>query len=327
MHKGAILLFIAFLCLTATASAEESVNYTDVKEFELDAPTGKSITTLRISDIEPPANQQFTFDAYNKTYKMNVSAKKHYSAWWEFDINMTYPNGTTQSKHLEKFAPYNFDYDLQIQYDYDVLKSIDTAFDMDIYLGLMPLRASFTTLTSNQSETLNQTIPDEYQYYILAFSHVKGTSDKVMDASIEFVTGEEYKAMKEDSLKQRILQAYNGIFTWSWDLVLYGMGKIPFIGDYLEPALKSAGMLIGELLWWFDFLIIRNWYIFLLLIETFILGDAMVNTKSLFGLVKKIGNNHIKLIEFGIMIIQTIADVFMKFLLAIGNLIQSLKPT
>lgn len=334
LRKSWTLLILFVLLLTGTAAAEQEQKFQQVKQFDLQVQDNTVISTIEATNLRPDSEQNFTMKSFrdDKVYQLNVSSV-HTGAsglgvgvgWWSFDVQLQYPNGSVQTKTLETFHGMADDYDLYIQYVQGV--EGDTAFDINVYLAMVPMRAEFTPLTTSQDENLNLTIPEEYQYTLIPLSSVEGQSTSYMDVSVHSMSFSKFEELSKNSISRRIGEGITDIFSWSWETVLYGASKIPFIGDKLESVLKISGMAVGEVVFWFDLLIIKNWEITVLTFETVIFADAISRTKSLNALIRRIIQNHVQVIEFTIEIVNTVTMVIGRIVLAIANLIQSIKPT
>jgi hypothetical protein len=329
------LVFLSLL-LIGTAAAEEEQKFNQVKQFDLQVQDNTVISTIEVTNLEPDSEQNFTMKSFSddKVYQMNVSSVHtgpssdllhRRVGWWDFNISLTYPNGTTQYQTLDTFHSQAYTYDLYIQYVQGV--EGDTAFDVNVYLAMIPMRSSFTSLTTQSDVNLNQTIPEEYQYKLIPLSSVEGQSTTYMDVAVHSMSMQEFDEHRENSISRRVSEGISDIFSWTWDSVLNAASKIPFVGKHLESSLKIAGMLIDEILFWFDFLILKNWEITVLTFETVIIADAIYYTKSLPALFRRLIENHVKVVEFTISLINTITSIIGRIFLAIGNLIQSIKPT
>lgn len=309
MKKILLALLTLSLLMISTASADNVMEFEETTQFDAAAPNDMTIYEIAATDIAPGANQTFTLDAYGQIYTLNVSSEKSLG-WWTFYVSCTYPNGSTTTNELSSLQPFARDYDIWIQYFDPELDFVDA----DIYVGLLPLETSFQF----------GEIYDKYQ--VIAFSDVSATSTHQMNGKVRLATEEEFQEISDNNMWLALGNMWSGAFSWTWDQATSLIGKIPYIGPHLEATLTMVGMVVDEMLFWFNLLIIENIEYVIMLVETWILADAIFHTKSFMALINRIIENHVKVISFTISTTAAVVGMFARLVQAVLSAIQTMKP-
>lgn len=312
------LPLLLLICLLAfgipAASAMEEVHYEQTPHFTAQATDILTIASIRAANCEPGSSQQFMLNAYGQTYQLEVVSERNWG-WWNFNVSCQYPNGTMAYKDLSAFAPFAIDYDLTIQ---KYFLAVDGIFDLDVNVALLPLTARFEGLEADLKGM---------DYGVLAFSEVSGsTAPGTFDITTYFVTPDEFKEFEKNSLRLKLGAAVQGLFDWGWDNIITFAGKIPYIGPFLETGLFVTGIVLEEIFFWLYLIFIEYPELVILTVEFFIIGDALLTTRSLMSLVNRIIENHIKVFEFVINTAVTAIEVIIRIIQAIANAINAIRP-
>lgn len=307
--KKTLLALLALSLLISTASAGDVMEFDSTTQFHAVAPNDMTIYEIAATDIEPGANQTFNLNAYGQTYTLNVTSEKS-MGWWTFYVSCTYPNGSTTTNELSSLQPFANDYDIWIQYFDPELDFVDA----DIYVGLRPLKTSFQF-----GEIFGK-------YDVIAFSEVSATSTHQMNGKVRLATEEEFQDVSDNNMWAALDNMWSRAFTWTWEQATTIIGKIPYIGPHLEAILTMVGMFVDETIFWFNLLIVENIEYVIMLVETWILADAIFHTKSFMALINRIIENHVKVISFTIDKTAAIVGMFARLVQAILSAIQTMKP-
>ena len=312
-HRPAFGIFFLFLLLTlsiAPASAVEEITREGIKTFNIEAPEGYSLSGMEIYDLSANSNNTYQFDAYGKTYTLQANSTKSWG-WWNFDLSLTYPNGTVETKHLETLAPAAFDWDLHVQYYF---LSVDSVFDLDVFAALLPLSASFGTATNSE---------------ILQFSSISGNSSDTFDLKLYATTQEEFEKQSNLDLGLQLSTALSDFFSWTWGAVLSFVGLIPYIGDDLVTAMLFASYLIDEIFFYFNLLFIEYIETTLLSIEFFVLVYSITRTKTKnpVKLVKNVVEDHTKVAHAIVSAVLLAINLVLSIIRTISDAVQGMKPT
>jgi len=311
------------LLLTVPVAAVETLIFEDATLINVEAPNDLMITSIRCADIPVGGNISLNLNNYGQMYVLQVTSSKSWESWCDFDVTCTYPNGTSDSKHLSSLNPaaaLGGGYDLTIQ---PYFMTADSIIDVDIAVGLLPLSAEFR---DDISYNPLFGVEMEGQYTpVFAFSQVSGSLTHPGDITLYMTTQEEYQAQQENDLILKFQQAAKDIFSWSWEQLLMWIEKIPGVGPLFAAALEITALVISEVFWWFTIAIYQR-NLLILLIEFWIIADAMLNTKSLMGMLKKIVNNHIKIARGLIWLTEVSVGLILKVIQAVANVVSALKP-
>ena len=318
-------LILVFLLLSSTAAAREMYERDDVTNVNFEAPNGYVISTVNLDNIESGFNSTIVLDSFGEEYLLSVNGTKR-SIWWNFYVTLQYPNGTIETSHLKKHELIGDQADIKIQYFYTDWGEL-VEFDVNVFVGILPLTASFTNPVSSESVIGEALEPTGLTYTRLPFSDVQASCNQPFDFEAIFVTPEQFKGQIAEDVWEFLYGSADLFFGWAWKSVLAFASKIPVIGPYLEITLVVAGLIFSEISFYFNLLIVENWYIFFMAVETWILGDAILNTKTFFGLLKRTVKNHVEAIKFALFIFDQLIELWTKLVTTIAQIVQAFKPT
>jgi hypothetical protein len=246
----------------------------------------------------------------------------------DWNISCLYPDGHTEYQELETFKPWQnilgWDtYNLNVQYYFS---TIGTVLDTDVYVGVLPLSAQFYP----QIPVNDTTYPADYpadRMTVLAFSQVLGTSTSEMSkVTVYYVTQDEFSAASENDPLLKFFHGVESLFNWTWDGVVYIVGQIPGVGPYLETFLTLVGFALEEIAFWLNLFFIEYPELTIGCIEFLIIADAITNTRSLWKLLQRIVDDHIKVGDFFLNLIVRAIDLISKIITAVANAISTIKP-
>lgn len=327
-------LLLALAVLIAPAAAVEKLEFQDAQVVNVEAPEDLMISSINVKDIGPNSNLTLNLNAYGEMYLLSVGCQEG-MGWWDFDVACTYPNGSVSSEHLRTWKPpyVTKDYDVVIQpYFIDA----DWWFDVDVYVGLRPFTASFFrgnidgALKEDLGEVLDGDLGAPFREYRpfppLAFSQISGTITKPAYVAVYLTTQAEFAKQQENDLGQKIEQGISEFFSWSWNQILIWTAKIPGIGPLFSETLEIVSLTVTEIYFWIRLLFFEYYYEVLLLLEFWFISDAMLHSKSLMALLKRLVQNHIKFFEGIIHLIEVSANLIRGIVHAISGIVSALKP-
>lgn len=323
--------FILLLLLAAAvspASAVEEIHIEDSTSYSLSAPDDLCISGFDADSILPDFNYSAVMNSYGDMYTLNITGTKNWYGRWNFNVSMTDPNGTTTSKHLSTVALAARTCDISVQYAFTNTAPLEWA-NVDLYVGLLPLRASFTNLLSaDPNSTLAGVFDDELYYTRLMFSNLTYACDSPADLTIYCSTEEEFQQQVKESISAYAKELSGDFFTWSWNAILRFVSMIPFIGDDLVTAILIASYIIDEIFFYFNLFFIQYVETTILTLEFFIVTYSLHRTKtrSPVKLVKNVVSDHIAVFEFIIEKARFAIDLLIRIVHAIASIVQSLKP-
>lgn len=311
--RGLVVFSFIFLCLISTASARETYEKDDVTYIDYEVPDGYLISTVHLDNLEPNFNTTTILDAFGKEYVLYVNNTKNIG-WWTYYITLQYPNGSTTTTTVDTFQPFATDTDIKIQHYYSELDSI---FDVDVYVAVLPLTASFELLSLTNT------------YDIVAFSDVQASSDTEFDFSATYVTAEEFQGQVEESILELLAGSTDLFFDWAWDSILAFVEMIPGVGPYLSDTLEISALIIDDIFFYFNLLFVEYLETTILTIEFFILSASVIKTKkddNIFVIIDTILSTHKTVIEFVFKFAVGAISIFTEFIKMIAAIVSSIKP-
>lgn len=309
MKFSILLSIMLFFFLIAPAGAVEEVTQTHIKTFDIPTTQDLSISGLEMYDLDPNSNTSFVFNSYGKLYYLNVTSSKSWG-WWDFDLSLTNPNGTVETKHLQTLAPAALDWDFYLQYYF---VGTDTVFDLDVYAALLPLSANLSTP--------NPTLSD-----VMQFSNVACNSSSYFDTKLYLTTQEEFEKQKEQAISLQLQEAASDVFSWSWNTLLSFIEKIPLVGGHISAILVLTTMTISSIIFYTKLLFIDYSETTFLTIEFFILSYSFTKKGTFWSQIKRVVDTHVKLIEIIISTAQAAVNLFSSIVQMVTSIVNSLKP-
>lgn len=316
MKKKSFFSVLLLLCLSILpVSAVEEIEQENVKTFSLEAPEGLTFSGIDLSNIDANSNTTIYMYQSQGTYTFQINSTKTYGTYFTWNITVTSPNGTVQSKELSTVALLNNNYDLHIQHYYTLWNEtlIDESYDVDLYATLTPLSASFNFISPEG-------------YVVESFYKVSTDSDSYYDIILYAVTGEELQDQQENKIFAPITEALSDAFKWSWDAVVSTIGKIPYIGGYLSGILILTALTIDSIIFYGNLFVVQYIETTILTFEFFVLCYAFTRKGRLWVKLKKVVDCHIRLIEFVLNVGEKLINGFTKIVSTIAQIIQALKP-
>lgn len=314
MKFKAIAICFILLCLTSVAVARETYEQDAVTDIDYECPSGYLISSINLDNLDPYFNSTVVLDNFGDEYILTINNTKQYYVHWYFDISLQYPNGTVATQQIDTINYLAGDVDIKIQPFYNEL---DSEFDIDVYVGLLPLTATFYDLNL-------------YGFYTeKAFSDVQVSCTNEFDFKATYVTSEEFQSILEDSILEALLGSADLFFDWAWDSILAFVEKIPGVGPYMATALEISAFIIGEVFFYLDLFFIEYPETTLLTIEFFILGGTIFKTKkrdTIFDMIMIYVTLHKSIIEFFYDFALKTINLLNDIIKTIADIINAIKP-
>lgn len=331
MIRRLLLPLLLLVLLVAPVAAVEEAHFENVHSFQAAATDSLTINSVRLEGLSVGSNQTVIANAYGDVYQLGVRSWRS-AGWMKFNISCLFPDGHTEYRDLSAFKPgqpvvdgvfgTKLDaYNLNIQYYFS---TAGTTFDTDVYVGLLPLSTQFYSQIPENDSSYSGSLD---RITILAFSQVLGTStSEISKVTVYYVTAEEFEAAQENDPLLRLFHGAESLFNWTWDGVVYLVGKIPGVGPHLETFLTLVGFTLEEIAFWLNLFFIEYPELTIGAIEFLIIADAVTNTRSLWKLLQRIVDDHIKIGEFFLNLIVHSIDLISRIISAVSNIISTIKP-
>jgi hypothetical protein len=323
--RQCFLILLALLCIIAPAAARETIVQNNIQQFDVGAPENHVISGVQLNNVPPNTNSTVYFDAYGESYTLWVNNTKSIG-WWTFYITLQYPNGTISTTQMDTLNPLARTSEIKIQQFYGELDSID----VDVYVGLLPLTASFNNNLVDVDSELGQSLPSLWKKFSrVAFSNVAGESSDYIDLKVYVVTWDEFQRQKAESIGEYVSGTAELAVDWTWSMILAFVAAIPGVGPYMEAVLIISAAILSEIVFYVDLLFIQYPETTLLTIEFFILSSAVLKTKkkdSIITIVDRIVSAHIAVIMFLYTMASGAIDVFARIVEMVAAIIGAIKP-
>lgn len=310
-----LTIFTFLFCLSYPAVAVEEIEQEHVKTFSLEAPEGLTFSGIDLSNLDANSNTTIYMHQSQGTYTFQINSTKTYGTYFKFNVSVTSPNGTVQSKELSTVALLNRNYDLHIQHYYTLWNEtfVDESYDLDVYATLSPLSTSFDFIS-----------PEGYN--VESFHKVSAESTSYYDIILYAVTGEELDAQQKNKIFAPVTEALSDAFTWTWEMVVATIAKIPYIGGYLSGILILTALTLDSIIFYGNLFVVEYIETTILTFEFFVLSYAFTRKGRLWVKFKKVVDCHIRLVEFVLNVGEKLIGGFTKIVSAIAQIIQALKP-
>jgi hypothetical protein len=324
-----LALCFLLLCFTSVAVATESFTKDNTQYLNYEVADGYVISNVYIDNIKPDFNCTAELDSFGETYILMVNCTKSWG-WWYYDISLKDPNGNIETTTLKSLQPYATDTDVKIQYFTYWLDNVDfVGLDVDVYVGILPLVASFTNPVSSDSdmgELLNST---DLTYTRLSYSNAKITCNQDFDAEIIYVTPAEFQGQIDESILEMISGSTELFFDWAWDSILAFVEMIPGVGPYLASALEMSAFIVGEVFFYLDLLFIEYPETTILTIEFLILAATILKTdkkSSIWDMAETYISMHKAVIEFFYNFAIRTIELLVKIVQMVADIVGAIKP-
>jgi hypothetical protein len=288
----ALMLLIAVLvCPVSAAIENRTVEIAEVSEYSVVADNDWIIYEIIINPVAMGKNQTHYLYYDNAEFVLTVGSYTQSYIYHNFDIGLTYPNGTTVTTHAVWTGASLGTYTLDIQPVFYHAQSVNTALSVWLNVGISdPLLVEFYTLPADVC-----TGGDYCSKYVATESAIPFTeASGILGAETTVYVYE----MTETEFVNNV-QTYNPGYGWSaltadavsWMIsqAIFLIGLIPLFGPGFLALMEIAGGLVGGFIWWILWLWDR-WYAIIFAIEVFIGLLAVINSSKTVSL-KSVGKN------------------------------------
>ena len=309
------ILFLSFFFLISNAAAVEDIHQDHIKNFSLQAPEGLSLSGVELYNLAPDSNVSLVLDNYGELYTLQINSTRSFFSWWNFDVSLTNPNGTTEHKTLKSLAPVAYNYDVHVQYFWQGFNNtIDTSyFNIDLYTGVLPLNCMLNEYNPTASKALQ-------------FSQISTSSDSYYDLVCYAVNAEEFEKQFNNDPLAPLFELTGDFFSWTWENIIILIEKIPGVGVHLAAVLLLTAMTIDSIIFYTKLLFIDYSETTFLTIEFFILSYSFTKRGTFWTKLKRVVESHVKVVEMTISMAQATVHLFSSIVSTIAAAINALKP-
>ncbi|SFM90266.1 hypothetical protein [Methanolobus profundi] len=308
-----VVCSLLFLCIVSIASAEETYEKDNLLYVDYEVPNDYYIVSVNLDNIDANFNSTTVLDAFGKEYFIYVNNTKS-RGWWVYDVTLVYPNGTSESYTISDLQPIAFDTDIKIQYYYSEASASDFNLDVDVYVGILPLSATFENIGLFGE--------------VVVFDNVQSSCDNYFDIKVTYVDAEEYEEIQGSSITD-YFSSFDELFSWAWSSILSFVEKVPGVGPYLSDSLEISVLIIDDVFFYFNLFFVEYLETTILTIEFFILSASIIKTQkddNIFVIIDTILSTHKNVIEFVFKIAVGSVSIFIDIIKMIAAMVSSIKP-
>lgn len=233
---------ICVLSVPASALTTQTIEADNVAQYSMTANTGDVIYQIMVDSLPLGTNQTHILNWKGATFLLDIRTSTSWYVFDDFWVNLTYPNGTIASDHLQVQRASDGTYKTHIQPAFTQLQEFNPMnLKVDLYVGLNPVKADQLSFTY----PITSTLP-----FTSASGEFSGETTNVFGyecseaAFMDSITN--YDKLKFDSVSNLAQQAV----AWSWPVILSFIGVIPILGPQLVTMLDVVGNLFGTLIFW-----------------------------------------------------------------------------
>lgn len=316
-----LIVFLVFCMVIPTSHAYVIDHVENASNFDIPAPSGLHIVQIDTDRMHTPGTQIYTlYDDQGGIYTLQVAVTSVLNTYWDCHITLIRPDGTTDTKDLPHWG-IAWDYKTTIQYAIANFpnNTYIIGLDAQLYIGLNPeINASFGVNTAN---------PSQYVF----FSRAAATSTFPTTWNVYLVNDYEKQMIQENNVAWNVENLVTSAFSWTWDGIIWFLNKIPVVGPYFAEILGVLGVILAEIWWWFNFLVIENWDIVLVILECVIMGHAIIATnqqgKATFGtLFSTLLNDHVALVNGALWFVKTMIWLIKWAIDIVTQIVQAINP-
>lgn len=323
-----ILLLLLLLVVPAIADTSTVPAY-GVSQYSVTTSPGNVIYEILVDPVPMGINQSHYLNYNGAQFLLTVGTAQSWTIYHDFDISLTYPNGTVFTNHERWIGVSSGSYKLDIQPVYYHAQSLNPTFAVYVNVGLNPLKTEFNTMTGDA-------IGDPLSSNILAvnaipFTTASGSLGAVTNVFVYEIPQQEFKDhISTFDPYGGLSELGNTIFQWAWASILGFLNMIPVIGPLMITFISIAGGVLTQLIFWLSFLVANFWGI-VLGIETLILMMAAINAKRgkkirLGLLAGNIYNYNVAMVHGFVWVFDTARVWLVSIIDTITNIVNGLKP-
>jgi hypothetical protein len=248
--------------VTTTVITAENVN-----QYSIEASQGHYIYEIIINSLPMGTNQTHILTSNGATFLLEIKTWQDWAIYNNFNVSMTYPNGTVETVQKTSTRISDNSYKTTIQPVFAQLQGYTPAWKIDLEIGLNPTTVMFTP--NNILEfTPNTSIP-----FTVASGQFSGETTTVYgyEISIDEFQSEIVNYNPWSSVTNLASQFLN----WTWGSILSFIGMIPVLGPQLVTMLDAVGTIFGTLIFWIIYTV-THFYLVLIGGETILLVFAFL---------------------------------------------------
>lgn len=276
-----LLICISLLMICSPVLAINStISASGVSQYSVVAPSNYVIYQIIIDPVPMGTNQSHVLNYNGANFLLTIGSAQSYGIFNDFDISLTYPNGSVSSKHVSTTRISGGKYKTTIQPVFSQAQSVTNAyFTIDLEIGLSPVSAEFNTQPAGW--LASNAIP---------FSSASGNLGSSTNVFCQIMTLDEFQ---NNVVKYNpgwgLQNLGDQIFRWTYSMVLGFLNQIPVIGPLAVSFITISSVVLPGLMFWVGW-IVDHWQPIVLSVETLIIMIAVINTGKKGSLSKFLKN-------------------------------------
>ena len=319
-----VIVGLALLMIPAGAADTTTITATDVSQYSMSASYDHYIYQIIIDSLPIGTNQTHVLNSNGATFLLNIKSWNEYVIYNNFEVSMTYPNGTTEVIHALTTRVSDGTYKTTIQPIWSQLQSMTPAWKVDLIVSTNPTTVSFNSYVTSPGGV----IPGSNTTQPIPFTSVSG------EFSGQRTTVYAYEISKQGF--QDEITDYNpfntGIwgdfFKWTWSAVLGFFGMIPIIGPMFVTVMEFIYTIAAQMIFWIAYIITNSWLIIgglevLIAMMAFLLAGKRPTPERV---VKKWVNYNVRAVKGFIYYVDILYHWLREFINTVANVVNGLKP-
>lgn len=312
---GAVLLGILLLSAPVSAGV---INAYNINQYSVTAEPGNVIYQIIIDPVPVGTNQTHTLNYNGATYGLTIGSATAWGIFHNFDITLTYPNGTAITQSVTDSGTLGNNYKTTIQPVFFQAEGLTLgAITVDLNIGLTPLSTNFGAPPIGYNP--ESAIP---------FSSATGNLGANTNVFVWEMTQADFTAnVVHYNPLYGLGNLGSTVFQWTWTEVLGFINNIPVFGPAFLSLMDIITTIGGGALFWIVFIITN--------IPAFIAGGEIIIIISAFLTQKKptpektisnIFNYNVSAVKGFIWVVNMVWRWITDLIDIIVETIQSLKP-
>lgn len=244
---------ICVLSVPVSAVTTTVITAENVDQYSVIASSDHYIYEIIIDSLPMGTNQTHILTSNGATFLLEIKTWQDWYIYNNFNVSMTYPNGTVETVQKTSTRVSDSSYRTTIQPVFAQLQGYTPAWKIDLEIGLNPTTVMFTP--NNILEfTPNTSIP---------FTEASGQfSGEITTVYLYEIPKTEFESeIVNYNPLSSVTNLASQILGWTWETVLAFIGMIPVIGPQLLVVMVFVSTVAAELIFWFSYIITNFWLV------------------------------------------------------------------
>jgi hypothetical protein len=322
--KGSVLiglfLCIAFCMQPVAAVTTTTITAQDVSQYSITASQDHYIYQIRIDSLPMGTNQTHILNSNGAVFLLEIGTYQEYAIYNNFDVSMTYPNGTKETIHKLSTRISDGSYTTTIQPVFAQITGTTPAWKIDLNIGTNPTTVMFTP------NNILEFDPETSIPFTSATGEFSGQTTTVYG----------YEILKQEFADE--ITNYNPwgsvsnyigqVFAWAWENVLAFINQIPFIGPQFIIMMTWVYTVGAQIIFWLTYIAFNLMLIIaggeiLLIVFAFLLAGKRPTPERF---VKNLVNYNVRSVKGFLWIVGLLYEWLRSFVETVAHIIAGIRP-